>query len=688
MMRKILFIGVLGMALLAFGCQEFQQKEDNSTSNLPWKIDQFADLYIMRYEIPDWDSLTLQQKELCYFLSQAALCGRDILWDQNYEHNLAVRHILEAIYEGYKGERKGENWDAFVVYLKRVWFSNGIHHHYGETKIIPEFPLTYFQDLVKGTPVERFPEEYRNTNELLTFFTPILFDPTIAAKRVNKDKNDDLELIVDLIRTSATNFYKDVTQDEAQHFYDSLQKTVGDERLSYGMNSQLCKKDGKVQERIWKLDGMYSQAIEKIVYWLEKAEKVAETDAQTATIRNLIRFYRSGDLHDFNDYCLQWVKDTAARVDFVNGFIEDYGDPLGRKCSWEGLVNFKNIAATRRTEILSANAAWFEENSPIDEAFKRKEVKGITAKVINAVMLGGDCYPSTPIGINLPNANWIRAEFGSKSVTIENITAAYDKVAQGNGFLDEFANSQAEIDRIRKYGALSSNLHTDLHECLGHGSGKLAPGIIGDELKNYSATLEEARADLFGLYYIRDPKMVELGILPEGEYSEAEYDGYIRNGLITQLTRIKPGEQIEEAHMRNRALIANWCYEHGKQNDVIAWSVRNGKRYVEIKNYDALRDLFGQLLREIQRIKSTGDFEAGRALVERYGVKVDKDLHTEVLERYRKLNLAPYGGFVNPILEPVMEGEQIVDVRVRYTTDYAGQMMEYGKNYSFLPIHN
>ena len=675
------------MALLATGCKEFKQ-QSSSESNLPWKVDQFADLYVMRYEIPDWDSLSLQQKELCYYLSQAALCGRDILWDQNYEHNLAIRHILEAIYEGYTGERMGTNWEAFLVYLKRVWFSNGIHHHYGETKILPEFPISYFQELVNKTPADKFPEELGEASVIISFATPIMFDPTIAAKRVNKDKATDVNEPNDLLLSSATNFYKDVTQDEAQHFYDALQDSVGNDRLAYGMNSQLCKQDGKILERVWKVDGMYSPAIEKIVYWLEKAEKVAETEAQTATIRNLIRFYRSGDLHDFNDYCVQWVKDTAAKVDFVNGFIEDYGDPLGRKCSWEGLVNFKDLAATRRTEIISANAAWFEEHSPIDEAFKRKEVKGITAKVINAVTLGGDCYPTTPIGINLPNANWLRAEYGSKSVTIENITRAYDQVAQGNGFLDEFANSPAEIERARKFGSLSSNLHTDLHECLGHGSGKLAPGIVGDELKNYSATLEEARADLFGLYYIRDPKMVELGVLPEGQYSEAEYDAYIRNGLITQLTRIKPGEQIEEAHMRNRALIANWCYEHGKQNEVIAWNVRDGKRYVEVKNYDTLRDLFGQLLREIQRIKSTGDFEAGRALVERYAVKVDKDLHTEVLERYRKLNLAPYGGFVNPILEPVMDKDQIVDVKVRYTTDYAGQMMEYGKKFGLLPLHN
>ena len=686
-MRKFLLIGVLTMALFAMGCQEFKQQKD-SESNLPWKVDQFADLYVMRYEIPDWDSLSLQQKELCYYLSQAALSGRDILWDQNYEHNLAIRHILEAIYEGYAGERVGANWEAFLVYLKRVWFSNGIHHHYGETKIMPDFPVEYFQELVNKTPAERFPTELGDASRIVMFATPIMFDPTIAAKRVNKDKTAGDDVAADLLLSSATNFYKDVTQNEAQEFYDQMQATVGNDRLAFGMNSQLCKLDGKVQERVWKVDGMYSPAIEKIVYWLEKAEKVAETEAQTATIRNLIRFYRTGDLHDFNDYCVQWVKDTVAKVDFVNGFIEDYGDPLGRKCSWEGLVNFKDLAATRRTEIISANAAWFEEHSPIDEAFKRKEVKGITAKVINAVTLGGDCYPSTPIGINLPNANWIRAEYGSKSVTIENITRAYDQVAQGNGFLDEFANSPEEIDRARKFASLSGNLHTDLHECLGHGSGKLAPGIVGDELKNYSATLEEARADLFGLYYIRDPKMVELGVLPQGQYSEAEYDAYIRNGLITQLTRIKPGEQIEEAHMRNRALIANWCYEHGKQNDVIAWNVRDGKRYVEVKNYDALRDLFGQLLREIQRIKSTGDFDAGRALVERYAVKVDKDLHTEVLERYRKLNLAPYGGFVNPILEPVIENNQIIDVKVRYTTDYAAQMMEYGKQFGLLPLKN
>lgn len=681
-MRKYIAMSLLlcAAALSACGPKGGQNSEENSTN--PWQLDQFADLRIMRYEIPEWDSLTPQQHVLCYYLSQAALCGRDILWDQNYEHNLAIRHILEGIYRGYKGDTDDAQWKAFEVYLKRVWFSNGIHHHYAETKIEPGFEASYLAHLVQETDPANFPEAYRDTVELLKFLIPILYDPSVAPKRVNKAAG------VDLLATSSMNFYRGVTQAEAESYYKNLHKKGGNDRLAYGMNSQLVKNDGVTQERVWSAGGMYGAAIEQIIFWLEKAKSVAETPEQARTIETLIAFYQTGSLEKFNEYCIAWVNDTAAKVDFVNGFIEDYGDPLGIKCSWEGLVNFKDLAATRRTEIISANAQWFEDHSPIDAAFRKPQVKGITAKVINAVQLGGDSYPSTPIGINLPNANWIRREHGSKSVTLENITYAYDKAAEGNGFLEEFANSPEEIARARKYAALSSNIHTDLHECLGHGSGQLAPGIKDGALKNYSATLEEARADLFALYYIRDPKLVELGVLPEGEYSEAEYDSYIRNGLLTQVTRIKLGEEIEEDHMRNRALIARWCFENGQKQNVIELLERKGKHCVKINDYDALRNLFGQLLKIVQRIKSTGDFQAGKELVEQYGVKIDPELHKEVLTRYQALNLAPYGGFVNPRIVPVEKDGQVVDATVQYENNYVQQMLEYGEKFSLLPLEN
>ncbi len=681
-MRKYIAMSLLlcAAALSACGPKGGQNSEENGAN--PWQLDQFADLRIMRYEIPEWDSLTPQQHVLCYYLSQAALCGRDILWDQNYEHNLAIRHILEGIYRGYKGDTDDAQWKAFEVYLKRVWFSNGIHHHYAETKIEPGFEASYLAHLVRETDPTNFPEQYRDTMELLKFLVPILYDPSVAPKRVNKAAG------VDLLATSSMNFYRRVTQAEAEAYYKNLHKKGGNDRLAYGMNSQLVKNDGVTQERVWSAGGMYGAAIEQIIFWLEKAKAVAETPEQARTIETLIAFYQTGSLEKFNEYCIAWVNDTAAKVDFVNGFIEDYGDPLGIKCSWEGLVNFKDLAATRRTEIISANAQWFEDHSPIDAAFRKPQVKGITAKVINAVQLGGDSYPSTPIGINLPNANWIRREHGSKSVTLENITYAYDKAAEGNGFLEEFANSPEEIARARKYAALSSNIHTDLHECLGHGSGQLAPGIKDGALKNYSATLEEARADLFALYYIRDPKLVELGVLPEGEYSEAEYDSYIRNGLLTQVTRIKLGEEIEEDHMRNRALIARWCFENGQKQHVIELLERKGKHYVKINDYDALRNLFGQLLKIVQRIKSTGDFQAGKELVEQYGVKIDPELHKEVLTRYQALNLAPYGGFVNPRIVPVEKDGQVVDATVQYENNYVQQMLEYGEKFSLLPLEN
>ncbi len=647
---------------------------------MPWTIDQFADVRIMRYEVPAWASLSPRQKELLYYLGQAALCGRDILWDQNYRYNLAIRHILEGIYAGYGGVREGADWEAFLVYLKRVWFSNGIHHHYGETKIEPGFDAAYFTALVEGTPEANRPERLTKPEDLLRFALPILFDPQVAPKRVNKAEGEDL------LATSSTNLYRGVGEEEAEAFYAAQAQQCGDPKLSYGMNSQLVKENGRVLERVWRVGGMYTEALEPVVGWLEKAQRVAETPEQARTIASLVQFYRSGRLEDFNAYCLAWVNDTAALVDFVNGFIENYGDPLGRKCTWEGYANFKDLEATERAELLSAHAQWFEDHSPTDPAHKKANVQGVTAKVVNAVQLGGDLHPSSAIGINLPNADWIRAEHGSKSVTLENLTHAYEKASEGNGFLEEFAASPEEVARSREYGTLSSSIHTDLHECLGHGSGQLAPGVSGKALRSYASTLEEARADLFALYFIRDPKLVEIGVLPgAGQYAEAEYDAFIRGGLLTQLVRIARGASIEEDHMRNRALIARWCYEHGREQGIISMGKRDGKTYVQVHDYDGLRALFGELLREVQRIKSEGDYEAGKALVETYGVRVDPDLHEEVLSRYAALRLAPYGGFVNPVLEPVMEGDAIVDVELRYVDDFAAQMMEYSQRYGFLP---
>ena len=682
-MGKFFVMALCGLSLCALtSCGDGAQGTKVEDAASPWTLEQFADLRIMRYEVPGWDSLTPQQRVLCYYLSEAALCGRDIIYDQNCADNLAIRRLLEAVYLANVGKESGEEWDSFVVYLKRVWFANGIHHHYAMTKFTPNFSTGYFRKLLSATPVESLPESLRDTSRLFSYALPVIYDTLYAPKRVNKAAASDLLL------TSAMNYYSGVTQAEAERFEADLRAADGSGKLPVGMNSQLVKRDGRLQERVWKVGGMYSPAIEKIVYWLRKAQGVAETPEQQKSVGELIRFYETGDLSVFNDYCVAWVNDTAAHVDFVNGFIEDYGDPLGIKCSWESIVNFKDMAATHRMETLSENAQWFENHSPVDGRFKKKEVKGVTAKVINAVQLGGDCYPSTPIGINLPNANWIRKEHGSKSVTIENITYAYDKAAEGNGFLEEFAFSPEEIARSRRYGSLSSNVHTDLHECLGHASGQLMPGVSDGALKNYAATLEEARADLFALYYIMDPQLVALGILPSSEYAQAEYDGYIRNGLLTQLTRIKPGEEIEEDHMRNRALIARWTYEKGAEKGVIKFAKRDGRTFVTITDYEALRGLFGDLLAEVQRIKSEGDFEAGRELVERYGVKVDPQLHAEVLKRYEALHLAPYGGFVNPRIVPVYEGDRVVDARVEYGEGYAEQMLRYSRDYSFLPDRN
>ncbi len=645
-------------------------------------MDRFDDIKILRYEVPDFDSLTLDEKMLVYYLSRAALCGRDILFDQNCRYNLPVRRTLEAMYEYGEADRTSADWAAFEKYLKKVWFANGVHHHYSNDKFVPEFTENFFDELLSSTPQERFPDDYGTYQELTDIVKRVIFDPEFVPLRVNQQDG------VDMLATSAMNYYEGVTQREAERFYKAMADPKDSTPVSYGLNSKLTRDgDGNLVERVWKVGGMYSPAIEKIVYWLEKAQEYANP-VQKASIGKLISFYVSGDLREYDEFNIMWVQDTLSRVDFVCCFTETYGDPLGLKASWEAMINFKNIEATRRTDIISANAQWFEDNSPIDDRFKKEEVKGVSAKVITAAMLGGDCYPATPIGVNLPNADWIRRDYGSKSVTIENITDAYEEAGKGTGFLEEFMLREEDRERIVKYGSLADNLHTDLHECLGHGSGQLAPGVKGDELKNYGSALEEARADLFALYYIADPKLQELGIVTTPDVAWAEYSRYIMNGMMTQLSRVQPGKNIEQAHMRNRQLIAMWCYEQGKGDNVIEKVVVDGKTYVVVNDFEKLRVLFGQLLKEVQRIKSTGDFEAGRKLVESYGVQVDPELHAEVLERNAALNLAPYSGFINPVYNPVMENGNIVDIQVEYPDSFVDQMLEYSKHWSFLPSRN
>ena len=649
-----------------------------------YTVEQFADLQILRYSVPGFENLSLKQKELVYYLTEAALQGRDILFDQNGKYNLTIRRMLEAVYTGYKGDKNTPDFKAMEVYLKRVWFSNGIHHHYGSEKFVPGFSPEFFKQAVLSVDASAMPlAEGQTIEQLCDEVFPVIFDPKVMPKRVNQAAGEDLVL------TSACNYYDGLTQQEAEDYYNALKNPKDETPVSYGLNSRLVKVDGKVQEKVWKVGGLYSPAIEKIVYWLKKAEGVAETPEQKAVIAKLVEFYESGDLKTFDDYAILWVKDLNSRVDFVNGFTESYGDPLGMKASWESLVNFKDMEATRRTELISNNAQWFEDHSPADKQFKKEEVKGVSAKVITAAILAGDLYPATAIGINLPNANWIRNHHGSKSVTIGNITDAYNKAAHGNGFNEEFVYSDAELQLIDKYGDLTGNLHTDLHECLGHGSGKLLPGVDSDALKAYGSTIEEARADLFGLYYVADPKLVELGLTPNEEAYKAEYYAFLMNGLMTQLVRIEPGNNVEEAHMRNRQLIARWVFEKGAADKVVELVKKNGKTYVVVNDYDKLRKLFGELLAEIQRIKSTGDLEGARNLVEAYAVKVDPTLHAEVLERYKKLNLAPYKGFVNPKYEAVTDADgRITDIQVTYDEDYVDQMLRYSKDYSTLPSIN
>ena len=663
------------------------QAQADGKPAINYRVDRFADIEIIRYEVPGFEELSLKQKQLLYHLSEAALMGRDIVYDQNCRYNLTIRRALEAIYREYRGDRNDAQFKALELYLKRVWLANGIHHHYGEDKFEPTgFTADYFAQCIRSLDPKHVPVRKGQTVDAwLAEITPIIFDPKVMPKRTVQSGSDDILL------ASANNYYEGgVTQKEAEAFYAAMRNPNDSTAPSYGLNSRLCKTaDGKLVEKVWKVGGLYTEAIERIVDELQKAEQFAENDAQRAVIKKLVEYYRTGDLKTFDAYAILWVKDTASEVDFVNGFTESYGDPLGMKASWEAIANFINRKATKRTRTISENAQWFEDNAPMDPRFRKKKVKGITAKVITVTMLGGDCYPTTPIGINLPNANWIRKDHGSKSVTIGNITEAYDKAAIGNGFREEFVCNDAERKRIDTYGFTTDNLHTDLHECLGHASGQLLEGTNPKALGAYSSTLEEARADIFALYYLADPKLLELGLLTDPEAYKAEYYKYIMNGLMTQLVRILPGDDIEEAHMRNRQLIARWVYEKGKADNVVAFEKRDGKTFVVINDYVKLRSLFAELLAELQRIKSEGDFEAGRKLVEDYGVKVDRALHDEVLARYARLNLAPYKGFVNPVMKEVRNAAgEVTDVTLDYTESYPAQMMRYSKDYSFLPTYN
>lgn len=664
-MRNLFVSITLGAtALLCASCQKNQPKEFN------YNVDKFYDLEILRYQVPGFEELTLQQKTLAYYLSEAALQGRDILYDQNGRYNLRIRRTLESLYTNYAGSRDSEEFLKLEKYLKRVWFSNGIHHHYSEDKFLPEFTQEWFCNACKEANVT-IPEE----------ILPVMFDPAVMPKRTNQAAGQDLVL------TSAGNYYEGVTQAEAEAYY-AAHKDDSPEPMWVGLNSKLTKENGEVVEKTYKVGGMYGEALAKVVYWLEKALPYAENDEQREAIEKMIEFNRTGDLRTFNEYCIAWVKDLESRVDYVNGFTEVYTDPLGITGAWEAMVNFKDMEATKRTSIISANAQWFEDHSTTDPKYKKEEVKGVSAKVITAVILGGDCYPATPIGINLPNANWIRKEYGSKSVTIDNLMHAYNEAAKGNGFNEEFMIDDQIREQYNLYGATCGDLHTDLHECVGHGSGKLLPGVSKDALKEHASTIEESRADLFGLYFMADPKMVELGLLPNNEAYKAFYYQQMMNGLMTQLVRIEPGKDVEEAHMRNRQLIAQWVYQHAANKEVEIVE-RDGKHYLQINDYEGLRGLYGQLLAEIQRITSEGDYAAAKEIVETYAVKVDQPLHQEILERYAHLNLAPYKGFVNPVYTPVYDAEgNITDVKIDYTEGYVEQHLRYSRDYSWLPDVN
>ena len=654
-------------------------RQEAEVPDFNYRDERFADLQLLRYQLTGFEKLVPKQKELIYYLSKATLYGRDITFDQFGKYNLRIRKMMEVVFTDRDINHDTDEFRAVEVYLKRIWFSNGIYHHYGCEKMMPGFSSDYLREQLQKVDARRLPLRAGETlDEMCDELFPVMFDPQVLPKRVNKADGEDL------IQTSACHFYEGVTQAEAEAFYDEMKKNepAKDTPPSFGLNSTLVKENGEVKELVWSANGRYANAIRHIVYWLRKAAQVAENEQQRKVIDLLISYYESGNLQTFNEYCIEWLKEHNSAIDFINGFIEVYGDPLGLKGSWEGLVEYIDETATQRTRTISSNAQWFEDHSPVDPRFRKPVVKGVSANVICAAMLGGDEYPSTAIGINLPNADWIRAEYGSKSITISNITDAYNKAAHGNGFREEFVIDQKTLDLIGKYGDVCDDLHTDLHECLGHGSGRLLPSVDPDALKAYGNTIEEARADLFGLYYIADPKLVELGLTPDMEAFKSQYYTYMMNGLMTQLIRITPGNQIEEAHMRNRALIAHWCLENGNAVRLIK---RDGKTYVEVVDYDGLRQLFARLLAEVQRIKSEGDFEAARQLVERYAVQVDAELHQEVLERYRRLDLAPYKGFINPMMLPVYDQNgQMVDVQLYYGESYAHQMLRYSTEYGTL----
>lgn len=657
--------------LFAASCKDGAVKEEP----FRYLADEFADLKVIRYRIPGWDSLTLQQKEYIYHLSEAAKAGRDIFWDQNFKHGIKIRRALEGIFENYSGEKESSDWKEFVVYAKRVFFSNGIHHHYAEEKFIPGCSQEYFAKLMDESGQSELKEE----------LIPMLFDPALYPYRKNITGEGDLLL------GSSVNFYDSVSRAEAEAFYAKMADPKDETPISYGLNSRLVKRGGVVQEEVYKSGGLYGAAIDKIIEHLEKASAVAENDIQRGYIAKLIDYYRTGDLNTWDEYNIAWVKDTDSQVDFINGFIEDYNDPLGMKATWEAVVNFKDIEASKRTEIISNNAQWFEDNSPVSAEYKKKEVKGVSAKVITVAQLGGDCHPTSPLGINLPNADWIRKEHGSKSVTIANISEAYDKAAEEapKSMTAEFSWDEAESALIKQYGSVTNNLHTDMHECLGHASGQLRPGTAAGALKDHSSALEEARADIFALYYMPDTKLVELGIMPDAEAYKASYISYIRNGLMTQFVRVELGKSVTQAHMQGRKLIAEWCFEKGKGAgeggaDVIEKRVRDNKTYFVINDYAKLRGLFGDLLAELQRVKSEGDYAAGKKLIETYAVNIDPALHKEVRDRYASLNLKPYGGFINPDIIPVEKDGKITDYKIEYPADFLQQMLDYGKKYSFL----
>lgn len=686
-MKKVI-ISFMAASIIASCANNSKAPNENKITNtekMSYTVDRFADIEVLRYNVPGFESLTLQQKQLLYHLSEAALMGRDILFDQNNRYNLTIRRALEAIYLEYKGDRNSQQFKALEIHLKRVWFANGIHHHYAEDKFEPGFTKEFFTECIGQIDQTRLPvREGQTTEQWLAEIMPVIFDSHVMPKRTVQSGDKDFLL------ASANHYYEGgVTQKEAEEFYAKMKDPNDKTPVSFGLNSRLSKENGQIKEKVWKVGGLYTEAIEKIVSELEKAIPFAENNSQKSVIEKLAEYYKTGDLKTFDAYAILWVQDLDSDVDFINGFTETYGDPLGMKASWESTVNFINKEATKRTKIISDHAQWFEDNSPTDPRFKKKEVKGVSAKVITVTMLGGDCYPATPIGINLPNSNWIREQYGSKSVTIENITDAYDKASQGNGFNEEFAWSDTERDLIKKYGFITDNLHTDLHECLGHGSGIILPGVDPDGLGAYSSTLEEARADLFALYYLADKKLIELGLLNNADAYKSEYYKFMMNGLITQLVRIQPGKNIEEAHMRNRQLIARWVYEKGKTDQVVSFEKRDEKTYVVINDYKKLHTLFGNLLAEVQRIKSEGDFNACKQLVENYGVKVDQVLHDEILTRYARLNLAPYKGFVNPVMNEIKnEKGDVTDVMLDYTEGYIDQMLRYSKKYSFLPTYN